>query len=64
MDTVLVPVVGHSGAFVLAVVVLLFSSRGRCLLPLQKALESKNTKLGQTALAGMQVRRSSTLVFI
>uniref|UniRef100_A0A1A8S0P6 KIAA1244 n=1 Tax=Nothobranchius rachovii TaxID=451742 RepID=A0A1A8S0P6_9TELE len=28
--------------------------RGRCLLPLQMALESRNTKLGQTALAGMQ----------
>ncbi|XP_075902214.1 brefeldin A-inhibited guanine nucleotide-exchange protein 3 isoform X2 [Nelusetta ayraudi] len=28
--------------------------RERCLLPLQMALESKNTKLGQTALAGMQ----------
>ncbi|KAK2824666.1 hypothetical protein Q5P01_021841 [Channa striata] len=28
--------------------------RGRCLLPLQMALESKNTKLGQTALTGMQ----------
>lgn len=28
--------------------------RERCLLPLQIALESKNTKLGQTALAGMQ----------
>uniref|UniRef100_A0A3P9DQT2 ARFGEF family member 3 n=1 Tax=Maylandia zebra TaxID=106582 RepID=A0A3P9DQT2_9CICH len=26
----------------------------RCLLPLQMALESKNTKLGQTALTGMQ----------
>ncbi|XP_013879703.1 brefeldin A-inhibited guanine nucleotide-exchange protein 3 isoform X1 [Austrofundulus limnaeus] len=26
----------------------------RCLLPLQMALESKNTKLGQSALAGMQ----------
>uniref|UniRef100_A0A3P9MCI2 ARFGEF family member 3 n=1 Tax=Oryzias latipes TaxID=8090 RepID=A0A3P9MCI2_ORYLA len=30
----------------------LFSER--CLLPLQMALESKNTKLGQAALAGMQ----------
>uniref|UniRef100_A0A3B4TK74 ARFGEF family member 3 n=1 Tax=Seriola dumerili TaxID=41447 RepID=A0A3B4TK74_SERDU len=29
-------------------------SRERCLLPLQMALESKNTKLGQTALTGMQ----------
>uniref|UniRef100_A0A3Q3NAY9 ARFGEF family member 3 n=1 Tax=Mastacembelus armatus TaxID=205130 RepID=A0A3Q3NAY9_9TELE len=28
--------------------------RERCLLPLQMALESKNTKLGQTALTGMQ----------
>uniref|UniRef100_A0A1A7XUR6 KIAA1244 n=2 Tax=Iconisemion striatum TaxID=60296 RepID=A0A1A7XUR6_9TELE len=28
--------------------------RERCLLPLQMALESRNTKLGQTALAGMQ----------
>ncbi|XP_053189544.1 LOW QUALITY PROTEIN: brefeldin A-inhibited guanine nucleotide-exchange protein 3 [Scomber japonicus] len=28
--------------------------RERCLLPLQMALESKNTKLGQTALSGMQ----------
>ncbi|XP_023819018.1 brefeldin A-inhibited guanine nucleotide-exchange protein 3 isoform X2 [Oryzias latipes] len=28
--------------------------RERCLLPLQMALESKNTKLGQAALAGMQ----------
>ncbi|XP_061767450.1 brefeldin A-inhibited guanine nucleotide-exchange protein 3 isoform X2 [Nerophis ophidion] len=28
--------------------------RGRCLLPLQMALESKNVKLGQTALSGMQ----------
>ncbi|KAM9726327.1 LOW QUALITY PROTEIN: brefeldin A-inhibited guanine nucleotide-exchange protein 3, partial [Menidia menidia] len=28
--------------------------RERCLRPLQMALESKNTKLGQTALAGMQ----------
>ncbi|KAM3605772.1 uncharacterized protein V6R79_004414 [Siganus canaliculatus] len=28
--------------------------RERCLLPLQMALESKNTKLGQTALMGMQ----------
>ncbi|KAM8851468.1 brefeldin A-inhibited guanine nucleotide-exchange protein 3 isoform 1-T1 [Synchiropus picturatus] len=28
--------------------------RGCCLLPLQMALESKNTKLGQTALSGMQ----------
>ncbi|KAK7901171.1 hypothetical protein WMY93_017940 [Mugilogobius chulae] len=28
--------------------------RERCLLPLQMALESKSTKLGQTALAGMQ----------
>ncbi|XP_041866280.1 brefeldin A-inhibited guanine nucleotide-exchange protein 3 isoform X2 [Melanotaenia boesemani] len=28
--------------------------RERCLLPLQMALESKNTKLGQTALLGMQ----------
>ncbi|KAM6916476.1 brefeldin A-inhibited guanine nucleotide-exchange protein 3 [Xenentodon cancila] len=28
--------------------------RERCLLPLQMALESKNTKLGQMALAGMQ----------
>uniref|UniRef100_A0AAX7VI31 SEC7 domain-containing protein n=1 Tax=Astatotilapia calliptera TaxID=8154 RepID=A0AAX7VI31_ASTCA len=30
------------------------SSHERCLLPLQMALESKNTKLGQTALTGMQ----------
>lgn len=30
-------------------------SRECCLLPLQMALESKNTKLGQTALCGMQV---------
>uniref|UniRef100_A0A3P8UM47 ARFGEF family member 3 n=1 Tax=Cynoglossus semilaevis TaxID=244447 RepID=A0A3P8UM47_CYNSE len=29
-------------------------SRECCLLPLQMALESKNTKLGQTALCGMQ----------
>uniref|UniRef100_A0A7N8WZ92 ARFGEF family member 3 n=1 Tax=Mastacembelus armatus TaxID=205130 RepID=A0A7N8WZ92_9TELE len=29
-------------------------SQERCLLPLQMALESKNTKLGQTALTGMQ----------
>uniref|UniRef100_A0A3Q3A117 ARFGEF family member 3 n=1 Tax=Kryptolebias marmoratus TaxID=37003 RepID=A0A3Q3A117_KRYMA len=29
-------------------------SRECCLLPLQMALESKNTKLGQSALAGMQ----------
>ncbi|KAM3862762.1 brefeldin A-inhibited guanine nucleotide-exchange protein 3 [Diretmus argenteus] len=28
--------------------------RERCLLPLQMALESRNTKLGQTALSGMQ----------
>ncbi|CAJ1066831.1 brefeldin A-inhibited guanine nucleotide-exchange protein 3 isoform X2 [Xyrichtys novacula] len=28
--------------------------RERCLLPLQMALESRNTKLGQTALTGMQ----------
>ncbi|XP_054455973.1 brefeldin A-inhibited guanine nucleotide-exchange protein 3 [Anoplopoma fimbria] len=28
--------------------------RERCLLPLQMALESKNTKLGQTGLTGMQ----------
>ncbi|XP_061693483.1 brefeldin A-inhibited guanine nucleotide-exchange protein 3 isoform X3 [Syngnathoides biaculeatus] len=28
--------------------------RARCLLPLQMALESKNVKLGQTALGGMQ----------
>uniref|UniRef100_H3D793 ARFGEF family member 3 n=1 Tax=Tetraodon nigroviridis TaxID=99883 RepID=H3D793_TETNG len=28
--------------------------RGRCLLPLQMALESKNAKLGQSALSGMQ----------
>ncbi|XP_051935629.1 brefeldin A-inhibited guanine nucleotide-exchange protein 3 isoform X2 [Hippocampus zosterae] len=28
--------------------------RARCLLPLQIALESKNVKLGQTALSGMQ----------
>ncbi|MEQ2232974.1 Brefeldin A-inhibited guanine nucleotide-exchange protein 3 [Ilyodon furcidens] len=28
--------------------------RERCLLPLQMALESKNAKLGQTALSGMQ----------
>ncbi|XP_074531428.1 brefeldin A-inhibited guanine nucleotide-exchange protein 3 [Halichoeres trimaculatus] len=28
--------------------------RERCLLPLQMALESKNTKLGQTSLTGMQ----------
>lgn len=33
------------------------SCRERCLLPLQMALESKNTKLGQTALTGMQVDR-------
>uniref|UniRef100_A0A8C2XDR4 ARFGEF family member 3 n=1 Tax=Cyclopterus lumpus TaxID=8103 RepID=A0A8C2XDR4_CYCLU len=30
------------------------ASRERCLLPLQMALESKNTKLGQAALTGMQ----------
>lgn len=29
--------------------------RGRCLLPLQMALESKSPKLGQSALTGMQV---------
>ncbi|XP_077350790.1 brefeldin A-inhibited guanine nucleotide-exchange protein 3 isoform X2 [Festucalex cinctus] len=29
--------------------------RSRCLLPLQMALESKNVKLGQTALSGMQL---------
>lgn len=34
----------------------LCASRERCLLPLQMALESKNTKLGQTALTGMQVK--------
>lgn len=33
----------------------LSSCRERCLLPLQMALESKNTKLGQSALTGMQV---------
>lgn len=36
----------------------LFSShfyREKCLLPLQLALESKNVKLAQHALAGMQV---------
>lgn len=39
----------------LQVLVCLCSCRERCLLPLQMALESKNTKLGQSALAGMQV---------
>uniref|UniRef100_A0A8C6UWP4 ARFGEF family member 3 n=1 Tax=Neogobius melanostomus TaxID=47308 RepID=A0A8C6UWP4_9GOBI len=34
--------------------VCLLVHRERCLRPLQMALESKNTKLGQTALAGMQ----------
>uniref|UniRef100_A0AAQ5ZPI4 SEC7 domain-containing protein n=1 Tax=Amphiprion ocellaris TaxID=80972 RepID=A0AAQ5ZPI4_AMPOC len=35
-------------------VLCLCACRERCLLPLQMALESKNTKLGQTALTGMQ----------
>lgn len=36
-------------------VLVLVSAREKCLLPLQLALESKNVKLAQHALAGMQV---------
>lgn len=37
------------------VVLISVFSREKCLLPLQLALESKNVKLAQHALAGMQV---------
>lgn len=41
------------------------SCRERCLLPLQMALESKNTKLGQTALTGMQVdQRDDSILWV
>lgn len=50
---------GHGSALLLQLQLFieLSSCRGRCLLPLQMALETKNTKLGQSALTGMQVNQ-------